>query len=354
MDKRIFAGYAWLVESIQATGKQGSSKGFSYLGGWMKAYPETTGYIIPTFLRIHVETGDDAALKLSVLLAEWLQGQQREDGGIPGISSDNQSVSQVFDTGMVLQGYTALYKTTGDDEVFHSAKKCADFLIGCQSDDGAWRKNSYHNIPHAYHARVAWPLMEFAKVANEKRYSSAAKASFDWILAQQRENGYWENNIFNPKIQFANTHGLGYVIESLIEAYLLEKDENWLDSARKASLPLMAYFNRKRTLPAFFNANWKEARIVPFSFVCLTGAVQLAYAWLKMYAILDDRIYLDTAIDVIDYVVQYQDIDTNIQAVRGALPGSTPLYGYYLPFKFPNWATKFLLDALLERRQIYQ
>jgi hypothetical protein len=33
--------------------------------------------------------------------------------------------------------------------------------------------------------------------------------------------------------------------------------------------------------------------------------------------------------------------------VRGAIAGSYPIYGRYERLKYPNWATKFFVDALL-------
>jgi len=36
--------------------------------------------------------------------------------------------------------------------------------------------------------------------------------------------------------------------------------------------------------------------------------------------------------------------------VRGAIAGSYPLWGRYLRWRYPNWAAKFFLDALLLSR----
>jgi hypothetical protein len=32
---------------------------------------------------------------------------------------------------------------------------------------------------------------------------------------------------------------------------------------------------------------------------------------------------------------------------RGGLPGSKPFWGSYMPLRYPNWAAKFLTDAIL-------
>jgi hypothetical protein len=35
------------------------------------------------------------------------------------------------------------------------------------------------------------------------------------------------------------------------------------------------------------------------------------------------------------------------RALNGALAGSFPIFGAYMPAGYPNWATKYFLDALL-------
>ena len=33
--------------------------------------------------------------------------------------------------------------------------------------------------------------------------------------------------------------------------------------------------------------------------------------------------------------------------IKGAIPGAFPIYGWYTPFCYPNWAAKFFVDSLL-------
>jgi hypothetical protein len=49
------------------------------------------------------------------------------------------------------------------------------------------------------------------------------------------------------------------------------------------------------------------------------------------------------------YLVGHHDISSLNPAIRGGLPGSWPTWGDYGRFKVLNWATKFLVDALLLR-----
>ncbi len=38
---------------------------------------------------------------------------------------------------------------------------------------------------------------------------------------------------------------------------------------------------------------------------------------------------------------------------RGAIRGSQPIWGQYSPFTYPNWATKFFVDALADRMDLH-
>jgi hypothetical protein len=38
--------------------------------------------------------------------------------------------------------------------------------------------------------------------------------------------------------------------------------------------------------------------------------------------------------------------------IEGALQGSFPIWGRYEPFAFPNWATKYLIDALIIEKEL--
>ena len=42
-----------------------------------------------------------------------------------------------------------------------------------------------------------------------------------------------------------------------------------------------------------------------------------------------------------------QDIKTGNIGMRGGIKGAYPIYGWYAPFCYPNWAAKFFIDALM-------
>jgi hypothetical protein len=47
-----------------------------------------------------------------------------------------------------------------------------------------------------------------------------------------------------------------------------------------------------------------------------------------------------------------QDISTPDPNVRGGIKGSNPVWGRYASMSFPNWATKFFVDAMWLRKDV--
>jgi hypothetical protein len=49
-----------------------------------------------------------------------------------------------------------------------------------------------------------------------------------------------------------------------------------------------------------------------------------------------------------DYVLSQITLDTECVDIRGGVTGSKPVWGAYMPYRLPNWAAKFTLDALFQ------
>jgi hypothetical protein len=47
-----------------------------------------------------------------------------------------------------------------------------------------------------------------------------------------------------------------------------------------------------------------------------------------------------------------QNIATSDLDVRGGIKGSHPVWGRYAFMSFPNWATKFFVDAMWLRKEL--
>jgi hypothetical protein len=69
--------------------------------------------------------------------------------------------------------------------------------------------------------------------------------------------------------------------------------------------------------------------------------------WARLYNSNHDELFRRSAESALRYVRSWQDITTSNRDVRGAIKGSQPVWGAYSRMTFPNWATKFFLDAML-------
>ena len=160
--KHLEAGASWLMRSI-VNGRGGSCAYYTPLLGWSRPYPETTGYLIPTLIRLDnpVKTGN--LLATAVKLGEWLLGIQLSEGAWQGglYSKKRAGSASVFNTGQVLKGMAALYRATGESRWLDAASRGALWLARGVNDCGCWPHNDYRSeLTPSYYVHVAWPMLE--------------------------------------------------------------------------------------------------------------------------------------------------------------------------------------------------
>ena len=95
-------------------------------------------------------------------------------------------------------------------------------------------------------------------------------------------------------------------------------------------------------MPGRLDADWQGT----VGWSCLTGTVQIAACWLLLDRTADRPEYREAALRGIDYVRRTIRTAGDVGTV-GGVKGSFPVDGGYTPFQYPNWATKFFLDAQL-------
>ena len=77
------AAMAWLKRAQDATPDAGVAQTWLIrYQKWAPSYPETTGYIIPTFYRYAALAGDDDARRLARAMADWECEIQHPSGGV--------------------------------------------------------------------------------------------------------------------------------------------------------------------------------------------------------------------------------------------------------------------------------
>jgi len=145
------------------------------------------------------------------------------------------------------------------------------------------------------------------------------------------------------------THTLGYVLRGIIEAYQFTEDSNFLKACQRIGDGLLSKITDDGYLPGRLDSNWNAAA----NWACLTGSVQIAICWFKMYQITGNTAYRDAACAANRYVRRSMRTQGSPET-RGAIGGSFPIYGGYCQYAYPNWACKFFIDSNLIEKQMIE
>ena len=346
----------WLKRAHDNDTGKGVAGGFSVVEGWLAPYPETTGYIIPTFYDFADFTGESDWRERAKAMADWEIKVQIPDGAVQaGLYKKAKSERKpaVFNTGQVILGWCRTFLETKDERYLDAAKRAGDWLIGKQSDDGAWRVSSSETETsvHAYDVRTAWSLLEIYEITKEENYLESARRKIEWTLRQQRENGWFENNAFftsDDKWSLPMTHTIGYVMEGLQEAWRILQEKSYLQAVELTAEKLLRIFELRRFMAGDFDEKWKSGA----KFSCLTGNAQIAGVWLKLFQSNGDMRFLNAALKLNDYTKSTQNLKSMHGGIRGGIKGSQPIYGKYTPFVFVNWGAKFFADTLMREEKV--
>ncbi len=340
---------AWLNCAHDAANGTGVAAGYHLARGWAEPYPETTGYLIPTFLRYANLSGDTEYAQRAQRMAEWELEVQLPNGAIPGRTGRARD-PVVFDTGQVIFGWLAAAQASGDERCLDAARRAGNWLLSVQDTDGAWRRNEFLGIAHAYCCRVAWALLLLGERTGQPVYTDAACRQLEWVLTGCSANGWIDHMSFDEH-SAPFTHTIAYTLEGLWEsaAYVDTDLAGRLRNAVRAAWHAIRNFHDLagsapgRPLPGQLDTDWSSHG----SYICLTGNAQMALVALRLYqqdAGGDDH---KAAIRLLGEVKRCQYLDSVPATLRGAVAGSSPHWGRYLRFWYPNWAAKFFCDALM-------
>jgi len=320
----------------------GVAAGWSFEDGWLPSYPETTGYIIETFIAAAEYLDRPELLDRAQRMIDWELSLQTRDGAFPGHFGETGSHPVIFNQGQIMHGLVAGYTSFNRQDCLEAGVRAAHWLVAQQDDDGCYRKYEHNGIPHVYNTRAIWALAAMGVVANEAEFIAAARRNLDWALTQQTPRGWFAANAFLPD-RHPFTHTIAYAIRGFIEVAVLLGEDRYLRAAERAAQGLMAKQRSDGWLAGTYDDGWTPTA----SYACVTGVAQMALCWLRLAQISGDGAYRDAAWRAIAYVKRTQRLEDNDPVVRGAIPGSAPIWGAYSRFEYPNWAAKFFADALM-------
>ncbi len=232
----------WLCAAQDAAAGGGVSAYYDLARArWAPAYPETTGYIIPTFFEYAERSGDDHYRARAIRMADWLLTLQLENGAFPigPLWPHWNRDPIVFDTGQIVHGLVRAFEETDDARYLEAARRAGDWLAEVQEPEGSWSRFDYRQEPHSYSARVAWALLRLYEVAPVDRYRETAARNLAWTRKQQRRDGWFANAGFTPD-QDPLTHTIAYTIRGLLEGGILLSNDDLIASARLAADALKA------------------------------------------------------------------------------------------------------------------
>jgi len=340
----------WILTAREHSGDGGIPAYFDLLRGWWApSYPETTGYTIPTLFTCAAYLQRPHLREVAITLADYLLTVRTSEGGIGHWErrDEKQDAPIVFDTGQVILGWLAAWRETNNPLYLQAAINAADWLVGVQDESGAWVRHQYLGIVKVIDTRVAWALLKLSQITSRPSYVIAAQRNLNWALTQQQSNGWFRHAAFRTGDD-PFTHTIAYTAEGLLECGLLLDEPRYIAAAKKVACALVERQRPDGSLASTYNAAWQPTSRTS----CLTGNCQVALLWLRLYSLSEDTRYLDAARKAIAFVAATQNLRTSNTNIKGAIAGSYPIYGRYERFKYPNWAAKFFVDALLALQEV--
>ncbi len=318
--------------------------------GWATSYPETTGYIIPTMLRLTAELGDPAYAASATRALDWLVAIQLPGGGFQGGKIDAQPVVPVtFNTGQILIGLAIGARDLGVERYGAAMHGAARFLRDSLDPDGCWRKNMTPFAKageKAYETHVSWGLFEAERVAPGEGYGAAGLKQVDWALTRMQPNG-WVADCCLTEVDQPLTHTLGYYLRGVVEAHRLSGEARYLDAALRMARALVAARRPDGALPGRLRADWSAA--VPWS--CLTGNVQVAESLFYLAPLGGGDGFVVAGRELNRFVRRTLSLAGDADPL-GGVRGSWPINGGYGQWEYLNWAAKFAIDSWLVEKSL--
>jgi hypothetical protein len=356
--ERAFAAANWLLQAQNATPDKGVSLGYFPLdgehNGWRPSYPETTGYIITSLISfsryLNIENFREAALEMG----NWEVIIQMPSGAVQGgpVTSPDKQTPAAFNTGMVLDGWCTLYEENSDSQLINAARRAADFLVNDINHDGYFETNGHFVSKgeiKTYTCLCAWSLFRFGNLVNEARYKNSALTVIEAAIKLQQPNGWFSHNCLGFS-KAPLTHTIGYTLQAILEIGLLANRVDFIEAVRVCVDSILNKIQPNGYLPARFYSDWEPASFSS----CLTGNAQIAIVCYRLYQYTSEIHYQQKADLLMSFLMELQNLESDNLGIRGAIAGSFPITGDYMSAGYPNWATKYYLDALILKDTLEQ
>jgi malonyl-CoA O-methyltransferase len=268
------------------------------------AYPEVTGYLVPTMLAY----GEKEMARRSV---QWLVRIQHDDGSY--LDPDG-GIPYIFDTGQVLRGLLAGSGLV--PEAHEAARRASDWLLGKMINGGR------DGFPHAYDGLDHVPESVQLYVLPALRQAAVVFGNPAYRETADRCLEYYINQRYLLDIDRTLSHFLAYEIEALIDLGRPDLVARVLDK-----------------LESLQHSDGSVRGIGGVRWVCTPGLLQIAICW-----------YKTGRHDAADRAIKWVE---SRQQKSGGFLGSHGRNAWYFPRNELSWASKYYLDANLLRVRIF-
>lgn len=323
----------WVHRSIDVNGGRGSSAYYHLMKGWSKPYPETSGYLIETLM----SSGEEKDQKATLFLGEWLLSIQLPSGAFPGgLGTLGKPI--FFDSGMILGGLNSLHQFDPDGPWLSSLLALRVWLL--QQLRERSNTNFIKVYDPTYQVLVLSRLLDSDKlIPISKEDLELIQDSFLTYLSRMNELSFPSQSGFLPDAD-ALTHTLAYSLEGIFKCGLFFENDNAIQVVKNALNQLIMKRQELGFLQATFDRQWASKD----SYSCVVGNCQMSMLMNKMYQLSDDQHFKDAAVQL------FADIASTAKrrmlvGKNAGVPGSSPIWGTYFRFAFPNWAAKYYIDA---------
>jgi hypothetical protein len=286
--------------------------------------------------------GSEKCLAAAYRFGNWLLAIQDARGyWAGGLHPPKEENPSVFNTGQILFGLLALYEEDKKAKWCKAAVHGARWLADNVNKKGLWEVGHYHDFNPTYYSRAAWPMLLTAETFGESYIREQAVKVLDHLMQRKTDQGTFRGWGFKQG-KPAFTHTIAYTIRGFLEASLLLED--WQRYGLKIEPALDKLYTiaelQNGRLTGEYDLDWDSKGY----YSCLTGNVQVALCLMRWHQQSNDLRLLNAASKLINYVPVTSSI---LPSINGAVGGSKPLFGRYIPLRYPNWAAKFYADAAM-------
>ena len=332
----------WLDRSQARTNSSGFSHSYHILlKKWYPAYPETSGYIIDTLVRLSELNYEGRAHAQHFIEPNlhWLCGIQSNDGSYYSGTKKSLGPSS-FNTAQIilgLQHYNKFESTKDHDGVLQRA---INWTLGTINRQGVWEKYNY--VKGWYPLYYLKALAAIFQCEDKLDINQRAKCYTSYELYKKRflSGDVVSESSFYPT-QACTLHSLMYSIEGLLECALRVGDNSVVK-------PIIAFLE---CIIENFENGFPAGRYISkskglFQYINTSGNFQLSLCLLKTSELGLRQDFKKIAIELFNktQLLQLKEGENT----KGSFYASYPKYGGYFPFRCLNWINKYYLDVVFE------